>query len=218
MFKVFRSTRFANVLSIFALVFALAGTAGAASISLITGAQVKDGSLAGADLANHSIGFGKLSQSAVTRLKGARGATGPAGAPGAQGSTGAAGAAGATGPAGAVGTQIQLAGYAKTADQTLPDDNAFHQVWSISFKVAANQTFIITGQLGNESTDCPDGGTTYTSQLELDGSPFSLNSALLAFSPGSHTLSYEDKENCSVAGHPVHVPVQEVVLIPFRLP
>lgn len=220
MSAVLRSTRFANTIAIIALLFALAGTAGAAGIKLITGAQVKDGSLTGADLADHSIGFVKLTHTAANQLKGPRGAAGAQGAkgdPGAPGAKGATGAAGGTGPP---GTQIQLAGYAKTTSQTLPDDLVFHTVWSVQFTAGANQAFILTGQIGGESTQtgCPDGDNSWTSQLLLDGSPFQINGALLTFSPGQHTLSYEDESTCSVTGFPVQVPTQEVVMIPFNLP
>ncbi len=70
------------------LAVALAGTATAAK--LITGKQIKDG----------SIGLADLSTSAKRSLAGRTGQQGPAGPPGATGSTGPAGAAGPQGPAG----------------------------------------------------------------------------------------------------------------------
>lgn len=216
---VLRSTRFANTIAILALLFALAGTAGAAAINFITGAQVQDGSLTGADLANHSISFGKLTKTTVNQLKGARGPAGPAGQTGAKGAPGAPGADGAAGGSGPAGTGIRLAAREVTDAQTLPDDLEFHTIWSVQFQAAANQVFIPTGQFGGESTPgCPDGDFTYTSQLLLDGSPLQFNGALLTVSAGTHTLSYEDKSTCSVTGFPVHVPAQEFVLIPFTLP
>ncbi len=52
----------------------------------------------------------------------------------------------------------------------------------------------------------------------LDGAPFSPTGALTRFSPGTHTLTYEDRSDCTSSGFPVHVPAQEAVLIPFALP
>ncbi len=118
-----RPPRYANVVSTLALFLALAGTATATGVTLFTGAQVKDKSLTGADIADHSIGPVKLNGRAVNRLKGlkgAPGATGQTGAAGATGMTGPAGAPGAAGATGPPGKTITLAGYAKSADQTLP--------------------------------------------------------------------------------------------------
>ena len=212
------SSRYANVVSTLALFFALAGTATATGVTLLTGAQVKDRSLTGADLADHSIGYVKLTNGAVIRLKGAKGATGatgPAGAAGAPGSVGATGATGANGAAGPAGTTIKLAGYANTSDQTLPDDSAFHTIWTMNINVQANQLFIITGAIGNASTPGCSGGNQLTEQVVIDGSPASFN-GFLTFSAGQHTLSYEVRGDCP--GFPAQVPSQQALLIPFTLP
>lgn len=74
-----------------ALAVGAAGTAGAAK--LITGKQIKDGSIETRD----------LSKKARAALKGATGKTGAAGAPGAAGAVGPAGPAGPAGPNGSVG-------------------------------------------------------------------------------------------------------------------
>lgn len=213
---------YSNVAATLALFFALSGTAFAGAQLVITGADVKDRSLTGADVANHSIGVVKLTRGTVAQLRGARGAggragaVGPAGPAGANGQAGKDGAPGAGGPA---GTRITLAGDGTSADQTLPDDSAFHTIWSIQFTATADEAFIITGAIGGESTQgCPDGNYSYTSQILLDGAPFSPNGALTRFSPGSHTLSYQDRGDCTTTGFPVQVPAQEAVLIPFTLP
>lgn len=207
---------YSNVVATLALFFALSGTAFAGAHLLITGADVQDRSLTGADLANHSIGLAKLTQLTATQLRGARGAAGPAGPAGANGQAGKDGAAGAAGPA---GTRITLAGDGTSADQTLPDDPDFHTLWSIAFTATADEAFIITGAIGGESTvGCPNGDYTFTSQILLDGAPFSPSGALTRFSPGAHTLSYQDRSDCTTPGFPVHLPAQEAVLIPFALP
>ena len=77
----FGSSRYSNTVSTLALFFALAGTATAAG-ALVTGAQVKDGSLTGVDLANRAVSYSKIDPAAIKRLRGAagpRGATGAAG-------------------------------------------------------------------------------------------------------------------------------------------
>lgn len=82
-------SRYANVVATLALIVALGGTAYAAV--RVTGRQVADGSLTGADVKKRSV--------PLNRLKGAL----PAGATGAKGDTGAAGPKGDTGAAGAKG-------------------------------------------------------------------------------------------------------------------
>jgi hypothetical protein len=77
----------ATVIAMVALFVALAGSATAAGTVLITGKQIKNG----------SVGLVDLSASAKRALKGARG---PAGDAGAQGIPGPAGAPGVAGPAG----------------------------------------------------------------------------------------------------------------------
>jgi Collagen triple helix repeat (20 copies) len=92
----------AIVLSIVAVVLAMSGSAFAAR-TLITGKDVKDGSLTGADVKNGSLSLadiGKSSRDRLTGAKGDKGATGPQGAAGAQGATGPQGAAGPQGPPG----------------------------------------------------------------------------------------------------------------------
>src|SRR5215207_6648489 len=94
----------AMVIACLALSIALGGTASAAV--LITGKQVKDGSIAGRDVKNRSLGMNKLSTSAVSSLAGQAGPQGPQGDKGDQGPvgpTGATGPKGETGPAGPQG-------------------------------------------------------------------------------------------------------------------
>ena len=78
------------VVSLVALAVAAAGTATAAT--LLTGANIKDGSITGKDIKDKSIGSADLK--VLGGAKGATGAQGPAGSPGPAGAAGAAGAAG----------------------------------------------------------------------------------------------------------------------------
>ena len=101
------------VVALLALSVAMGGTAYAAIV--ITGTNVKDGSLRSVDIADGafgvqgrdvkdgSLGSNDLSALARASLKGNAGATGAAGAPGAAGATGPTGATGATGTAGSTG-------------------------------------------------------------------------------------------------------------------
>ena len=101
---------FSNVVALLALFTAMGGTAYAAVV--ITGTNVKDGTLRSADIAdglygvqsrdvkNASLGAIDLSAAARTSLKGNAGPTGPAGS---TGTSGANGMNGGTGPAGARG-------------------------------------------------------------------------------------------------------------------
>jgi hypothetical protein len=221
----FRSNRYAGVAATLALLLSLAGGATATTIALITGDDVKDGSLSGVDLADHSIGgkklkrrsvgakhlrvdsvttrqvrdgtltSGDLSSDAIAALKGAKGEPGPAGP---------------QGQAGPAGNSIKLAGYVKTNPQTLPGDSQFHSAWSISFSSTANQVFILTGQIGGASASCQ-----LDEQVTVDGAPASsvFNGGFLTLPPGAHTVSYDLRASC-----PIDVPNQEAILIPFVLP
>jgi hypothetical protein len=80
--------------SVIAVVLALGGTATAASV--ITGKQIKNSSVRGADIKNKSLTPSDFSGS----VKGAQGAQGSQGLPGAAGAAGPAGAQGPVGPTG----------------------------------------------------------------------------------------------------------------------
>jgi hypothetical protein len=66
------------LVAIVAIVFAMAGSALAAQ-HLITGADVKDESLTGRDIAESSLGYNKLSDGAQQQLNGSEGPRGPTG-------------------------------------------------------------------------------------------------------------------------------------------
>lgn len=87
----------AMVVALLALMLGTVG--GAVAGTLITGAQVKDGSLTGADVKNRSLGAVDLSAAAVRSLRGQRGPQGVAGPAGLQGPSGLAGPAGTPGTA-----------------------------------------------------------------------------------------------------------------------
>ncbi|MCW2816689.1 MAG: collagen-like protein [Nocardioides sp.] len=67
---------------------------------MITGAQIKNGTVTTADIKDGTLKTGDVSAAARAALKGQQG---PVGAPGAEGPAGPAGATGANGPAGPVG-------------------------------------------------------------------------------------------------------------------
>jgi hypothetical protein len=237
-YNMFRSNRYANVAATLALVFSLAGTATATSITLITGKQVKDGSLSGADFKNNSISAKKLKSRSLTAKYVQLGSltnrevqdgtltlsdlstdtiaalkatsVGAPGPVGPKGDAGATGLQGPAGPQGPAGSSIKLAGHAKTDAQTLPGDSTFHAAWSMNFSSTTNQLFILTGMIGNATAPCP-----VDQQVTVDGTPRPevFNGGFLTFTPGTHTLSYEVSASC-----PIDVPAQEAILIPFTLP
>jgi hypothetical protein len=88
----------ATVLASIAVFALLAGSATAAT-SLISGKDIKKGSITGKQIKNKSLSIKELSKGAVKKL---RGATGPRGATGARGERGEKGETGARGPAGIV--------------------------------------------------------------------------------------------------------------------
>ena len=130
------------VVALLALLVATSGTAYAALV--ITGADVKNGSLRSADLANGargvqsrdvkdgSLGAVDLSAEALAGLKGNAGATG------ATGTTGPAGATGATGPIGAPGSTTTYAAVAGPLTITGPSGGNVAGAPSITVTVPTN--------------------------------------------------------------------------------
>jgi hypothetical protein len=100
---------FANVVSVMALFVALGGSATAAV--LITGKQVKNGSLTGTDLKNNSVGSVDVKDGDLLAkdFKAGQLVAGAPGPQGPQGPKGEAGAAGAKGNTGAAGSDFTIA-------------------------------------------------------------------------------------------------------------
>jgi Collagen triple helix repeat (20 copies) len=110
----------ALVVAIVALFVAFSGTATAALV--MTGAQIKNGTITGKDLRNRTLGTNKLSKKALSSLKGQRGPAGSQGVAGVQGPKGDTGAAGAQGPKGDTGVAditTRTAGIAFTANGSM---------------------------------------------------------------------------------------------------
>jgi hypothetical protein len=84
------------VVAIVALFVAFSGTATAALV--MTSANIKNGTITGRDLKDRTLGTNKLSEKAVSSLKGQRGPAGPAGPAGPKGDKGDTGAQGTPGP------------------------------------------------------------------------------------------------------------------------
>ncbi len=99
---------YSNVAATLALFFALTGSAVAGAGLLITGDNVENHSLSGADIRTRSLGPRTFSLAAKAELQGTRGPAGPTGQRGQRGGQGPAGpqgATGATGPQGISGPQ-----------------------------------------------------------------------------------------------------------------
>ena len=96
-------TALAVLVAVLALI--VAAGAGATASMIITGKQIKDGSITTKDVKNRSLKVKDLSPKATSKLRGATGPAGPAGPRGATGATGPAGATGATGLQGLTGLQ-----------------------------------------------------------------------------------------------------------------
>jgi hypothetical protein len=96
------------LVAVVALLAALAG--GAVGATLVTGEQIKDGSITGKDVKNGSLQLNDLSKLARTSLRavGVAGQAGPAGPQGPQGPTGPQGPAGLRGSAGVVGAYVRV--------------------------------------------------------------------------------------------------------------
>jgi hypothetical protein len=107
----------AMIVAMLALLVALTGTSVAATSALITGKNIKNGSITGMDVKNKSIGVADLARKA-RGAPGARGPSGPAGPQGPAGARGDTGAAGAKGDPGISGYEI--VSLASVSDSTSP--------------------------------------------------------------------------------------------------
>jgi hypothetical protein len=240
---IFSSNRYASVAATLALVFALTGTATAASITLITGRQVKDGSLSGADIANRSIGAKKMRLRSLTTkqlkrgsvtsgeirngsltvadfsptllalLHGAAGPAGAQGPAGPQGAPGPRGAAGAAGPAGPAGAPGT---GIQLAGYIVEDAQTLPG--DSTFHTVFSMSFTAgPNQLfiltGNIGSY--SAGCSVDQQVLIDGTPDPtvFNGAFLTFSAGAHTVAYQLQAGC-----PIDVGPQQAVLIPFTTP
>jgi hypothetical protein len=105
-----RNLRASTLVAGLVLFTAIAGSATAAS-SLISGKDIKKGTITAKQIANRTITPSKLSPVTITTLQGRRGEAGAPGEPGAAGPTGATGSTGATGPTGSTGPAGTLTPY-----------------------------------------------------------------------------------------------------------
>jgi hypothetical protein len=155
--------------ALFALFFALGGTAFAAGNALLPGNSVGT-----KQVINGSLQANDLSKTARTALKGNRGPTGPAGLAGARGAQGATGATGATGAPGVQGVPGQSATklfVALDADGTLTKNSgatlatrAGTGVYRISFNTDITNC-VYLGTAGQDAGGLPgDDYNLYTSR------------------------------------------------------
>jgi hypothetical protein len=155
--------------ALFALFFALGGTAFAAGNALLPGNSVGT-----KQVINGSLQANDLSKTARTALKGNRGPTGPAGPAGARGAQGATGATGATGAQGVQGVPGQSATklfVALDADGTLTKNSgatlatrAGTGVYRISFNTDITNC-VYLGTAGQDAGGLPgDDYNLYTSR------------------------------------------------------
>jgi hypothetical protein len=118
-------SRHAVVLLVAGLLLVLSAGAGATAALVITGKQIKDGTVTGKDIKNRSLAMRDLKRSTKVKLRGARGATGatgatgPAGAPGLPGLPGLPGVQGLPGLPGLDGLPGGLSGF-QVATATAP--------------------------------------------------------------------------------------------------
>jgi hypothetical protein len=125
------------------LAFVVAGTGTATAAKLLTGKNVKDGSLAVKDLSAKA-------RKALKGAKGARGPAGPAGPAGPQGAQGAQGAAGATGERGPSDVFVHTKAthtVSGAATRTVATQNLGAGSYAVTAKLAAEAT-------GSGALDC----------------------------------------------------------------
>ena len=155
------SPRTAMTIVVAALVLMLAAGTGATASLLITGKQIKDGSVTSSDIKDRSLKVKDLSTKAQAKLKGRTGATG---------ATGARGPAGPAGPAGTSG----LPG--------LPGLDGLNGLPGLSGLEVITQTVSIPGVLGTGSVAgaCPAGKKAISATASYATTPINLLSSVLS--------------------------------------
>jgi hypothetical protein len=139
----------ATVLAMIALFVALAGSATAAGTVLITGKQIKNG----------TVGLVDLSASAKRALKGARGPAGPQGIPGPAGVAGAAGLPGGFDPA-------KLSYVTGTTFTLAPDTGNFSTTYCpAGARAVSGGWLVITGGIGE----------VFSNSASVDGSGWTIH-------------------------------------------
>jgi hypothetical protein len=192
--RAFRSPRYANVAATLALLLSLGGTATAASITLVTGSQVKDGSLTLSDLAPasvHALRQSTASGGAASSLRLAAYTNPPP----------------QTLPDDTTFHSVWSIGFkVKSANQifilTGNFGNGSTPGCPSGFYTYSERALLDGSLLWERDSD----GTT-------TGTP---PNGFMTFATGRHTLDYQLRGDCP--GYPVEVPAQQVALIPFTLP
>lgn len=190
----FRSTRYANVTATLALLLSLGGTATAASITLVTGKQVKDGSLTLRDLAPTSVD--------ALRAQ----------------SRSAGGAASSIKLAAYANPSPQTLPDDTSFHEAwaLNFKVSSNQIFIVTGAIGGATTpGCPNGDFTYSERALTDGVVTW--EHDSDGTNFGTPpNGFMTFANGKHTLSYQLRTDCP--GFPVNVPTQQVAMIPFTLP
>jgi hypothetical protein len=159
-----------------ALFVAFSGTATAALV--MTGKNIKDGTITGQDVKNRTLGTKKLSKKAVTSLRGQRGVTGPQGPAGPQGAAGPQGSNGDPGPKGPPGTPD---GYTKAqADATFLGRDAVRADFTdLAPNNARDDSFVVVPGLLHLEVECAPNGQMTMSYENDSGQTIKLATAVI---------------------------------------
>ncbi|MGD9694643.1 MAG: hypothetical protein AB7V42_03165 [Thermoleophilia bacterium] len=151
----------ALIVALLAVVLAASGSAVAAK--LITGRDVKNGSLTGLDIRNRSITMSDLARPTIARLQ-----AGKPGPRGARGATGPRGPKGATGPRGATGAAGTSSGYAVRLPAAVDLPAAGGPVTVLAASVPAG-AYIVTARVQGESVAGGQADLDYVYDCSLRG-------------------------------------------------
>jgi len=193
------------VVSAIALAVA-AGGIGAGASALITGSQIKDGSITGADIKSGSISgddiksgaiqVSDLSKGALTGLDGKDGAQGPAGPAGPKGETGAQGPAGPAGGGSGGSVEIRDAN-GDVVDHVIPQSATF-EPWT---GTVASVWRMINGKAWHIAAD----GTWGFHRVHLQIIYLDENCAGPAYAPTSVAVGTTMEGNYNGNDHPLFV-------------
>lgn len=142
-------------LAILALVVSLSTTATAAL--MVTGKQVKNGSLTGKDVRDASLAVVDLDPTVLSHLQGLAGPAGPKGDIGPQGPKGDPGAPGAAGPAGPAGPAVTADDYRVIVSSVEASKGG---TWSVKAWCPDWTGWVAVGGGGAWSEEGSDGGTS----------------------------------------------------------
>ena len=161
------------------IALAVAGAGGATAATLITGAQIKNGSITGADVKDNSL-TAKDIKGQLQGPQGATGAQGPAGTAGAKGDAGVPGPAGAAGAKGDAGVPGPSDAFSRFRDGPIQTSTPLTSIGQLNIPQAGSYVIFGKGFFGNNSAVTANMDCRLVAEADFDQQRFVLGNTTSA--------------------------------------